>query len=76
MEFNPGDVVRLKSGGPIMTVSSVGSTATKAKLGAQMVQCEWFNQVDKAFEVKSASFSVHSLRLFQNATPRTALSEG
>lgn len=37
-EINPGDVVQLKSGGPIMTVSSVGDY-----LGQPSVWCEWFD---------------------------------
>lgn len=63
MEFQPGDVVRLKSGGPKMTISSV---STRAKLGAQTVQCEWFTQLAQGFELKSGSFAVHTLQLVQN----------
>lgn len=64
MEFNLGDVVRLKSGGPVMTVSAISA---RAKLGAQTVQCEWFNQVDQTYELKSASFPIHSLKIFQRS---------
>lgn len=63
MEFQLGDVVRLKSGGPKMTVSSV---STRAKLGAQTVQCEWFTQLAQGFELKSGSFAIHTLQLVQN----------
>jgi len=33
-DFREGDVVKLKSGGPMMTVGSIGN---------QMVRCEWFD---------------------------------
>ena len=64
MGFNLGDIVRLKSSGPRMTVSAVSA---KAKLGAQTVQCEWFNQADRTYELKSASFATHTLVLVQSA---------
>lgn len=38
--FNPGDTVKLKSGGPIMTVESVGPEAMSNKT---MVFCTWFD---------------------------------
>ncbi len=42
MKFNIGDVVRLKSGGPVMTVS-------KADIGDSMVDCIWFDTTGKKF---------------------------
>jgi uncharacterized protein YodC (DUF2158 family) len=39
-EAKPGDVVQLKSGGPLMTVSSVGE---RSMGGGQGVWCEWFD---------------------------------
>jgi uncharacterized protein YodC (DUF2158 family) len=43
--FKIGDTVRLKSGGPLMTVTAVAKDDTKA----QMVWTSWFanNRVDK-----------------------------
>jgi uncharacterized protein YodC (DUF2158 family) len=38
MDFKPGDVVRLKSGGPRMTVEQVGKT----QFGDDGVWCVWF----------------------------------
>lgn len=38
-EFKAGDVVRLKSGGPNMTVEQVGQ---KAMTGERAVWCVWF----------------------------------
>lgn len=37
MSFKEGDVVRLKSGGPRMTVTNVGD-----RLGTPSVWCNWF----------------------------------
>jgi uncharacterized protein YodC (DUF2158 family) len=38
-QFKPGDIVQLKSGGPIMTVSAVGTD-----FSARMkVWCQWFD---------------------------------
>jgi len=34
----PGDVVQLKSGGPLMTVHSVGASAS----GSMTAHCQWF----------------------------------
>jgi uncharacterized protein YodC (DUF2158 family) len=36
-EFKPGDVVRLKSGGPAMTVTAIGEHESQTK-----AFCEWF----------------------------------
>lgn len=38
-EFKPGDIVRLKSGGPRMTVESV---STSQPTGTRVAQCLWF----------------------------------
>lgn len=40
IEFQIGDVVRLKSGGPAMTVTNVGEAAMTGK---QTVWCMWFD---------------------------------
>lgn len=39
MNFNPGDVVRLKSGGPLMSVERVGK---ESLTGEDTVWCTWF----------------------------------
>jgi len=38
-ELKVGDVVRLKSGGPVMTVTTVGDD-----YGTPMIWCMWFDQ--------------------------------
>jgi uncharacterized protein YodC (DUF2158 family) len=52
--FKIGDVVRLKSGGPHMTVAGVGSD----HLGNPLVICQWFR--DDA-DVKEATFHADAL---------------
>lgn len=44
--FQVGDVVRLKSGGPAMTVENTG----KDGVGKPYVRCTWFNDATKASE--------------------------
>jgi uncharacterized protein YodC (DUF2158 family) len=41
-EFKPGDLVRVKSGGPLMTVEQLGDSAT---YGEDFVACVWFEKV-------------------------------
>lgn len=52
-EFAPGDVVRVKSGGPSMTVVEVGDY-----LGQRKAWCEWFDEKNKP---QKETFSVHAL---------------
>jgi uncharacterized protein YodC (DUF2158 family) len=40
MDFKPGDLVKLKSGGPVMTVEAVGD-----HYGTPTVWCVWFEKV-------------------------------
>ena len=42
MEFPPGDLVRVKSGGPVMTVAQVGK---RAMMEDDAVWCTWFEKV-------------------------------
>jgi len=42
MSFNPGDLVRLKSGGPLMVVERVGKDA---HTGEDAVWCTWSEKV-------------------------------
>jgi uncharacterized protein YodC (DUF2158 family) len=52
MTFKVGDLVRLKSGGPLMTVSNVGTAG-----GQLAVWCVWFEKDDQ----KSATFPPDAL---------------
>lgn len=45
-KWKPGDVVRLASGGPDMTVQAVN----EKKGGVESVDCVWFNQDGKVVE--------------------------
>lgn len=49
MEFKAGDIVRLKSGGPKMTVEKVGETYMT---GEQGVWCVWFEKIGNKQNVK------------------------
>jgi uncharacterized protein YodC (DUF2158 family) len=51
-DFEPGETVRLKSGGPRMTVEQTGDDA----FGQDTVWCVWFEQVGNRQEVKRATF--------------------
>ena len=53
MEFQPGDTVRLKSGGPVMTVEQVG---TLAMIGGDAVWCTWFERIGNKQNVKRDTF--------------------
>jgi uncharacterized protein YodC (DUF2158 family) len=49
-DFKPGDIVRLKSGGPTMTITKVASDK-------KLVECHWF----RARQLERAAFVVESL---------------
>ena len=53
MEFKPGDLVRLKSGGPLMTVEQVGE---RAMTGGEAVWCVWFEVVGNKQVPKRETF--------------------
>jgi uncharacterized protein YodC (DUF2158 family) len=53
MNFEPGDVVQLKSGGPHMTVEQVGAAAMT---GEETVWCVWFEKVGNRQARQQATF--------------------
>jgi uncharacterized protein YodC (DUF2158 family) len=54
MDFQPGDLVRLKSGGPTMTVEQV---STRAMTGEPGVWCVWFEGAGSKQTCKRDTFS-------------------
>jgi uncharacterized protein YodC (DUF2158 family) len=53
-EFKPGDLVRVKSGGPVMTVEQVGKTAM---LEEDAVWCVWFEKVGSKQVARKDTFA-------------------
>jgi len=53
MEFEAGDIVELKSGGPKMTI---------AALKQERAFCIWFNQREDFHEEKSGEFLIVTLK--------------
>lgn len=60
VKWNPGDVVRVKSGGPAMTVAGEDSIG--------MVICEWFDGKNQ----KSGTFNAAVLQKFEPPKPSFA----
>jgi uncharacterized protein YodC (DUF2158 family) len=54
MDFAPGDVVQLKSGGPTMTVEKLGKDP---KTQEEAVYCTWFDKVGSRQELNREWFS-------------------
>tara|TARA_R110002074_G_scaffold54006_5_gene134916 strand:- start:5321 stop:5494 length:174 start_codon:yes stop_codon:yes gene_type:complete len=52
-DIQKGDVVKLKSGGPEMTVTKVGNDM----FGVMTVWCSWFNKTD----AKEGTFPIEAL---------------
>ena len=59
-EIKVGDVVRLKSGGPKMTVSTVDKAQYEERLSAW---CDWFVQDKSPWKKENGVFPVTSLEL-------------
>lgn len=53
LELKKNDVVRVRSGGPDITVKEVGE---RAMIGGQAVFCVWFEEVDRQKVVKRDFF--------------------
>lgn len=51
MHLKPGDVVKLKSGGPLMTVETVGTSRERAVL------CVWSEQVSSRQVIQRGTFA-------------------
>jgi len=70
-EFKPGDLVRVKSGGPIMTVEQIGKTAM---LEEDAVWCVWFEKVGNKQVAQKDTFAPVVLEKAEK--PRAAFSVG
>jgi uncharacterized protein YodC (DUF2158 family) len=68
-EFKPGDLVRVKSGGPLMTVEQVGITAM---LQEPAVWCVWFEKVGNKQVPQKETFSPNVLEKAEK--PRASFS--
>ena len=58
MEFNVGDVVRLKSGSPDMTICEYPIKIVDGSTNCQSAKCQWF---DKDGKLSNATFNVDVL---------------
>jgi uncharacterized protein YodC (DUF2158 family) len=58
MEFKEGDLVQLRSGGPVMTVEQVGD---RAMTGEATVWCVWFEKVGNKRIAQRETFSPGTL---------------
>jgi uncharacterized protein YodC (DUF2158 family) len=53
-EFKPGDLVRVRSGGPVMTVEQAGKSAMH---GQDTVWCVWFEKVGNKQVAQKETFA-------------------
>lgn len=65
MNFNPGDVVRLKSGGPLMSVEQVGKHSLT---GEDAVWCTWFESSGREQVLQRETFAPVVLELGAKGT--------
>jgi uncharacterized protein YodC (DUF2158 family) len=54
--FKPGDVVRLKSGGPVMTVESIGGMGDPER-----INCVWFEKTKQMRD----GFAAAALKIYE-----------
>jgi uncharacterized protein YodC (DUF2158 family) len=66
-QFQKGDVVQLKSGGPTMTVTELGDFSGLGRMGPENgAKCVWF----EGAKTHEAVFDVDVLKRWQQAAPR------
>jgi uncharacterized protein YodC (DUF2158 family) len=70
-DFKPGDLVQVRSGGPVMTVEKTGTSAT---FGEDFVSCVWFEKVGNKQVAQDRSFT--PAQLDQVEKPHTSASVG
>jgi uncharacterized protein YodC (DUF2158 family) len=66
MDFKPGDLVRLKSGGPLMTVEQLGK---KAYTEEDAVWCVWSEKVGNKQVVQRETFPPVVLEKAEKPSP-------
>ena len=66
MDFAPGDLVQLKSGGPVMTVEIIDKDGMT---GRDAVFCVWFEKVGNKQQVQRDGFSPVLLEKYQRPGP-------
>jgi uncharacterized protein YodC (DUF2158 family) len=66
-----GDLVQVKSGGPVMTVEKTGTSAT---FGEDFVSCVWFEKVGNKQVAQNESFAPAVLEKVEK--PRASASVG
>lgn len=54
MEFAPGDLVQMKSGGPVMTVERIGKDE---RTGENAISCTWFEKVGNRQDLQRSTFN-------------------
>lgn len=57
-DFKPGDVVRLKSGGPKMTIHDIGKYNYQ---DFDSAKCDWFIQDKAPWKQEQGVYPLHSL---------------
>jgi uncharacterized protein YodC (DUF2158 family) len=62
--FEEGSVVRLKSGGPNMTVSKIAKPSQSSALTPSVLTCQWFNND----EIKESYFTAAVLEDATNSS--------
>jgi uncharacterized protein YodC (DUF2158 family) len=58
MEFEIGDTVQLKSGGPLMTVDDIGKANDSGRIN---VACTWFEKIGPRQEHRHGTFQAATL---------------
>lgn len=64
MAFTPGETVRMKSGGPVMTVECF---AKDPKTQEDIVLCTWFEKVGNRQELHKEQFNPVTLEKYDGA---------
>jgi uncharacterized protein YodC (DUF2158 family) len=67
-DFKPGDLVRVRSGGPTMTVEKLGKTAM---LGEDAVWCVWFEKIGNKQVAQEKTF--HPVVLEKTQKPQAGI---